>query len=125
MGCAELIGVIVFVAAPILLRMFSQEPEVLAVGTTQARTESLFYCLLALNHCIAGILRGAGKTRIPMIVMLSSWCLLRITYISIIVRVIPVVNVIFWAYPLTWTVSVIAFLIYYFKADWIRQGSYE
>jgi len=60
-----------------------------------------------------------------MIVMLSSWCLLRITYISIIVRVIPVVNVIFWAYPLTWTVSVIAFLIYYFKADWIRQGSYE
>ncbi len=124
-GCAELIGVIVFASAPILLRMFSQEPEVLAVGTTQARTESLFYCLLSLNHCIAGILRGAGKTRIPMIVMLSSWCLLRITYISIIVRVIPVVNVIFWAYPLTWTVSVIAFLIYYFKADWIRQGSYE
>ena len=76
-----------------------------------------------LSHCVAGILRGAGKTKIPMIVMLSSWCLLRITYISIIVRFIPVVNVIFWAYPLTWTVSSIAFVIYYYKADWIRQGS--
>ena len=119
-GCAEVIGVLVFTLAPILLRMFSSEADVLSVGATQARTESLFYCLLALNHCLAGILRGAGKTTVPMAVMLSSWCLLRITYITIIVRIIPKVNVIFWAYPLTWSVSAIIFLIYYFKADWIH-----
>ncbi|MBO4376129.1 MAG: MATE family efflux transporter [Lachnospiraceae bacterium] len=119
-GCAELIGVLVFTLSPYLLRIFSQDADVLAIGTTQARTESLFYCLLALNHCIAGILRGAGKTTIPMAVMLSSWCLLRITYITIIVRIIPKVNVIFWAYPLTWSVSAIIFVIYYFKADWIH-----
>lgn len=125
-SCAEIIGVLVFTLAPILLRMFSSEAEVLAVGARQARTESLFYCLLALNHCLAGILRGAGKTKVPMVVMLSSWCLLRITYITIIVRFIPVVNVIFWAYPLTWSVSAIAFLIYYFKADWIHNfAKYE
>ena len=53
--------------------------------------------------------------------MLSCWCLLRITYITVIVRFIPKVNVIFWAYPLTWSVSVIIFLIYYFKADWIHN----
>ena len=114
------IVVLVFTLAPILLRMFSSEADVLSVGATQARTESLFYCLLALNHCLAGILRGAGKTTVPMAVMLSSWCLLRITYITIIVRIIPKVNVIFWAYPLTWSVSAIIFLIYYFKADWIH-----
>ena len=119
-GCAEIIGVLVFSLAPILLRMFSSEADVLSVGAAQARTESLFYCLLALNHCLAGILRGAGKTTVPMAVMLSSWCLLRITYITIIVRIIPKVNVIFWAYPLTWSVSAIIFLIYYFKADWIH-----
>ena len=120
-SCAELIGVLVFLLAPILLRMFSSESEVIAVGTSQARTESLFYCLLALNHCLAGILRGAGKTKVPMIVMLSSWCLLRITYITIIVRIIHKVNVIFWAYPLTWSASAIVFLIYYFRADWIHS----
>ena len=119
-GCAEVIGVLVFSLAPILLRMFSSEADVLSVGAAQARTESLFYCLLALNHCLAGILRGAGKTTVPMAVMLSSWCLLRITYITIIVRIIPKINVIFWAYPLTWSVSAIIFLIYYFKADWIH-----
>jgi putative MATE family efflux protein len=118
-GSAELIGVAVFVFAPIFLRMFSNEPAVLAIGTTQARTESLFYFLLSLSHCLAGIYRGAGKTTVPMVVMLSSWCLLRITYITIIVRLIPVVNVIFWAYPLTWSVSTIIFVIYYFKGKWI------
>jgi putative MATE family efflux protein len=119
-GSAELIGVAVFAYAPVFLRMFSSEPAVLAIGTAQARTESLFFFLLALSHCLAGIFRGAGKTTVPMIVMLSSWCLLRITYITIIVRLIPVVNVIFWAYPLTWSVSTVIFVIYYFKGKWIR-----
>jgi putative MATE family efflux protein len=119
-GSAELIGVAIFAFAPLFLRIFSSEPAVLAIGTTQARTESLFFFLLALSHCLAGIYRGAGKTTVPMIVMLSSWCLLRITYITIIVRLIPVVNVIFWAYPLTWSVSTIIFVIYYFKGKWIR-----
>ena len=122
-GCAELIGVLVYIYAPVFLRMFSNEEVVLGIGTTQARTESLFFCLLALSHCLAGIYRGAGKTTIPMIVMLSSWCLLRITYITIIVRIIPVVNVIFWAYPLTWSVSSIVFIIYYFKGKWLRVGT--
>jgi putative MATE family efflux protein len=120
-SCAEIIGVIVFAFAPVLLRMFSSDAEVLTTGTTQARTESLFYCLLALSHCLAGIYRGAGKTTVPMIVMLSSWCLLRITYITIIVRLIPIVNVIFWAYPLTWSVSSVVFIIYYFKGKWLKM----
>ncbi len=119
-GSAEFIGVVVFLFAPVLLRMFSQDPEVLAIGTMQSRTESLFFFVLATSHALASIYRGAGKTTVPMLVMLSSWCLLRITYITIAVRIIPKVNVIFWAYPLTWTVSTIIFLIYYFKADWLK-----
>lgn len=120
--CAEIIGVLVFTLSPYLLRIFSGDPEVLAIGAAQARTQSLFYFLLALSHCLAGTYRGAGKTTVPMIVMLSSWCLLRITYITIIVHFIPVVNVIFWAYPLTWSVSSIIFIIYYFKGKWLKIG---
>ena len=83
-------------------------------------TEALFYCLLALSHCMAGIFRGAGKTTIPMFVMLACWCLIRITYITVAVRLFPVIRTIFIAYPLTWTLSSIIFVIYYFKADWIH-----
>jgi Na+-driven multidrug efflux pump len=81
--------------------------------------------MLATSHALAGVFRGAGKTNVPMFVMLSSWCLLRITYITLTVRLIPVINVIFWAYPLTWTVSTIVFLIYYFRAGWLNPAAKE
>ena len=117
---AEVVGVLVYIGMPVLARLFDSNPEVIAIATLQARTESLFYFLLAFSHCISGILRGAGKSAVPMYVMLASWCALRITYITIAVRLVPVVQTIYWAYPLTWSVSSIIFLIYYLKVDWVH-----
>jgi Na+-driven multidrug efflux pump len=31
------------------------------------------------------------------------------------------IRVIFWAYPVTWTLSSIIFVIYYFRVDWMHQ----
>ncbi len=121
MAVAETVGIILFTFAPALIGLFNNDPEVVAYGTMQARVIALFFCLLALNHCMAGILRGAGKASIPMMVMLGSWCLLRVTYITVMVKVVGHIAVIFTAYPLTWTVSAIIFLIYYFKADWLHN----
>lgn len=56
-----------------------------------------------------------------MIVMMVFWCIVRVTYITIIVRIIPSIDVIFWAYPLTWTLSSIAFLLFYLKSDWMHS----
>ena len=47
-----------------------------------------------------------------MLVMMCCWCIIRITYISIAVKIIPVINVIFWAYPLTWSISSALFAWY-------------
>jgi len=117
---AELVGVVVYFAMPVLATFFDSNPEVVAIATLQARTESLFYFLLAFSHCISGILRGAGKSAVPMYVMLIAWCAIRITYITIAVQIVPVVQTIYWAYPLTWSISSIIFLIYYLKVDWVH-----
>ena len=117
---AEVVGIFIYFAIPILISAFNRTPEVIAYGTTQARTVTLFYFLLSFSHCIAGILRGAGKASVPMITMLCFWCIVRVSYITLIVRFIPVINVIFWAYPLTWSLSSIVFLIYFLKADWVH-----
>ena len=118
---AELIGVVLFAFAPQLVAFFNKEAGVIDAGTRQARVEALFFFLLAFSHCIAGILRGAGKPMTPMIVMLCAWCVLRVTYITVMVRLIPgTPEVIFSAYPLTWGVSSLIFLIYYFASDWIH-----
>ena len=117
---AELVGVLVYTLMPVLAAFFDSNPEVVAIATLQARTESLFYFLLAFSHCISGILRGAGKSAVPMYVMLIAWCAIRITYITIAVQIVPVVQTIYWAYPLTWSISSIIFLIYYLKVDWVH-----
>lgn len=117
---AEIIGMLVFIFSPILISAFNSEPEVVAYGVIQARTVTLFYCLLAYSHCLAGIFRGSGRSIVPMTVMLICWCVIRVTYITVIVRFIPVINVIFWAYPLTWFLSSVIFTIYFFKSDWIH-----
>ena len=100
---AEIVGIIIFFTAPYLVAAFNNDPQVVAFGTAQARTITLFYFLLAFSHCIAGILRGAGKSTIPMFVMLICWCIIRVSYITVAVRIIPDIKVIFWAYPITWT----------------------
>ncbi len=120
MSLTELIGVVVWIFAPVLVGLFSDSPEVIAFGVRQARVEALFYCMLALAHCIAGIMRGAGKATVPMVIMLSFWCVLRVAYITAALRFYPQIEVVFSAYPLTWTSSCVAFLIYFFRADWMH-----
>lgn len=118
---AELVGITIYLLAPVFVSFFNSEAEVITYGVLQSRTESLFYFLLAFSHCIAGIMRGAGKATVPMFTMLATWCLTRITYITIAIHVIPKINVIFWAYPLTWCLSSIIFFIYFRKVDWIHS----
>ena len=116
---AEVVGVIVFFTIPQLAAAFNNEAQVVEFATRQAHIEAFFYCFLAFSHCIAGIMRGAGKSTVPMFVMLASWCIIRITYITVTVHFIPKIQVIFWAYPLTWSISSVIFLIYFLKANWL------
>ncbi len=117
---AELIGVASYLLAPQLISIFNDSPEVVAYGAAHMRTICLFYCLLALSHCIAGILRGAGKATVPMFIMLGCWCLLRVTYISIAMQHVNELHTVSMAYPITWFASSVLFIIYFYAADWMH-----
>lgn len=117
---AELVGILSWVFAPQLIGIFNDTQEVIDYGTRHMRTICLFYCLLAFSHCIASIMRGAGKATVPMFTMLSCWCVLRVTYITIAVRHINELTTVSKAYPITWACSSLVFLIYFLKADWIH-----
>ncbi len=122
MIAAEIIGVIMYLSIPQLLKLFISDPESIVYGVTHARIDTLFYCMLALAHCSAGILRGCGKSTVPMAVMLGCWCVLRSIYVTVILRFIHEFRMISWAYPLTWTVSCILFVIYLFRLNWNKAA---
>ncbi len=117
---AELVGVLCYIFAPQLIKLFDSNAEVIRLGTMQARTVSLFFFLLAYSHSIAAVCRGAGKAFVPMFIMLGVWCVLRICYIAYVSHTFGELSYIYWAYPITWAISSVMYLIYYLKGDWIH-----
>ena len=122
---AEIIGVLGYIFAPQLIDVFSDSEAAITAGAQHMRVICLFYCLLAFSHCIAGVMRGAGKATVPMYTMLICWCVIRVTYIFIAVNWRNELTTVSWAYPITWTLSSIIFLIYFLKADWMHNFDKE
>lgn len=117
---AEVIGVILYVFAEPLVKIFISDPDSIAIAVRQSHVESLFFFLLSYSHCLAGILRGAGKAVVPMLVMLGVWCVFRIAYITVAMKIDHNIVWLFWAYPITWIISSAIYLVYYYKSDWIH-----
>lgn len=120
---AELLGVIIYFTAPTLLRIFVDTPESIEYGMLHVKVTSLFFFLLAMSHCAAGVLRGLGKAFIPMIAMLAFWCGVRVVYVTSILKVVPEFQMISWAYPLTWTLSAILLMVILLRMDWTKAFS--
>lgn len=118
MVSAEIMGLIIFLVAPSFLKIFVNTPQSVEFGTIHAKVTALFFFLLALSHCCAGVLRGCGKAFIPMITMLAFWCGVRVVYVTSILKFIPKFQMISWAYPLTWSLSSLVFVIILWKMDW-------
>ena len=120
MALAETIGLLEFIFAKHLIALFNGDPEVIAFGVRQIHVESLFYFLLALSHSIAGVMRGAGKAKVPMFVMLGVWCIFRVLYITVAMSISHTIELVFAAYPITWSISSVIFLIYLLRSNWVH-----
>lgn len=117
---AEIIGVIIFFGMPYIASLFSSTKEVIEIATLDARTICLFYCLLAFSHCMAAIQRGAGRAFVPMIIMLSVWCVFRVIYINVAMRIDHNIVLIFSVYPVTWGISSIIYFFIHIFSDWVH-----
>lgn len=115
---AESLGALMFILAPYLIGMFDDNPDVIAVGVRQMRTEVFFFGLLAFSHCIAAVCRGSGRAVVPMLIMLIVWCGIRVLYLTIMSHFCTDIIYVFWAYPITWFISSVVYLIYYFTSGW-------
>lgn len=115
------ISILLVVLGPYVLSIFSDDVRVINYGLQMMYILAPFYILLAISHAITGIVRGAGNTTMPMIVMVTCWCGLRMLWILISVPIFNNIIVVFMGWPITWTISTIWFFIYYKKGNWIKK----
>jgi putative MATE family efflux protein len=70
----SVMGIIFFVIPGPLVRIFTNDPAIIAVATKCLRVVAVAQPVMAIQGALAGALRGAGDTRTPMLIgLVTSW----------------------------------------------------
>ena len=100
-----------------VIAIFNSERGVVKAGRLIQLTFIPFYIFLPITQIYSGVLKGAGKTAGPTIIMIFNFVILRQIYLAIITKIIRSLVYVFLGWALTWITSAIMFVIYYHKVD--------
>lgn len=120
-GITLFISVVFYFAAGPLFRLFSQDPEVIAVGVEMMHVLVPTYVTYVCIEILSGALRGCGDVRIPTLITVFCVCGLRILWLLTAVPVWYSVATVELSYPITWTLASLLFVIYYKKGGWLKR----
>jgi Na+-driven multidrug efflux pump len=111
----------VLLFSPQIVAFFNDKPEVVEYGSMLLRWLSPFYILCCFNQIYSGALRGAGNTKAPMIIMLTSFVAFRQVYLFVMARLCNEIIPIAMSYPAGWLLCSLLTAIYYHKAQLSRS----
>jgi Na+-driven multidrug efflux pump len=111
----------VLLFSPQIVEFFNDKPEVVEYGSMLLRWLSPFYILCCFNQIYSGALRGAGNTKAPMIIMLTSFVAFRQVYLFVMARLCNEIIPIAMSYPAGWLLCSLLTAIYYHKAQLSRS----
>ncbi len=111
-------GTLFLFARPILA-IFSPDDAVLAVGVEMVRFLTPFYITYILVELLCGAIRGAGKSLVPMLISVFGVCGLRLLWLFTVAQAHHTIIVVMASYPITWTITSLALLLYYRFGHWL------
>lgn len=120
-------AVILFSSAALLvfgeriLTIFTRDQEAIHYGMRMLRVLAPSYILVAVTHTYCGIIRGLKNTIIPTIVLVSTMCVMRIVWLSVMVPLVPEIETVFLGYTVTWVVSCGWIMWYFYKSKYVRN----
>lgn len=94
--------------------IFNPDPNVVGYASLLLRYLTPFYLFCSVNQIYNASLRGAGNARAPMIIMISSFVVLRQIYLFVITRFVSnELLAIGFSYPAGWGFCTVVTLLYY------------
>ncbi len=121
MGWSFVIGALLFTFGRQLLGIFSPVTEVIDFGFRKMRILTPLHWLFAIPMTLSGIIRGAGKSFVPMLISLFSMCGLRMLWIYGVTPFWQSIDVVFLSYPISWIFTLILTVAYYRSRRWVPQ----
>lgn len=103
------------------LRLFTTDAAVIEEATQLMWYFIPYYAIWSFIEIISNTLRGAGDAIAPTVISLIGVCLLRILWIAFVVPRWHTVMGISVSYPVTWFITALTFVIYYYKSNWLAR----
>lgn len=104
-----------------LYRLFTTDEDVIAQGLHILHTLVPFYMTYLCVEVLSGAVRGAGDSVIPTLMTLFGICILRVLWILFVLPAHRTIDTVLYAYPITWIVTSILFIVYYLKGSWLTR----
>lgn len=115
------LGILVMLFSDSLMRIFTQDPDVIQNGTLILRTMCPFYIFLCFHQVYSGALRASGRSSVPMITSIVSFVVIRQIFLAVFTKTITDITVIGWGYSITWGIAALLTGIYYFASGWLKK----
>jgi Na+-driven multidrug efflux pump len=95
----------IYLLARPLLSLYDADPQVIDAGVVRLTFVLIPYFICGLMETIVGVLRGFGRSILPMIVSLIGSCVFRIVWIYTVFAAYQEFWVIFISYPISWAIT--------------------
>ena len=122
-GMATILFCIIFyIAGSYVFRLFTDDKAVINEGMNILHFLVPFWITYISIEILSGTIRGTGCTFIPTMITVFGVCGLRLAWIFIVVPHNNTLTTVLSSYPITWTVTSLAFWIYYLSGKWIDRS---
>ena len=120
-GVSAAVAALLLALAPYGFRLFTDDADVLCLALEMIWYFAPFYVVWAFIEIFSNALRGAGDSFVPMLIILCGVCVFRILWMSFVVPHWHTVQGISVCYPVSWVITALVFVIYYFRAPWLKR----
>ena len=115
-----IISSVMLLARP-LLGLFTEDQEVMKITLEMMHFLVPTYLTYICVEIFSGAVRGAGDVVAPTLMTCFGVCILRVLWILVAVPMHRTVVMVEWSYPITWTLTSVMYVIYYFHGGWLRR----
>ena len=115
---------ILLLAKPVL-HIFTDDPALMETTWKLLTYFVPTYILWTVIEIFSGVLRGVGDALKPFIILALGVCLLRVVWVLTVFQSFHTLFVISISYPISWAVTDVAMLLYYFKGSIFKRSKSE
>lgn len=121
MGVTVALSVMLLLFMEPLLRFFTGDPTVIALGQDFLWVLAPAYFTYVCIEIFSGAIRGAGEAVQPMLISLFGICGLRLVWVLVVLPMHSTMQMVAMTYPVTWVVTAVVFIVYYCKMGWLER----